>query len=425
MRRLISLLPLTSLAACGGGGGGNGNLETLSSTAITGPVSPAPTTTSTHSFEKPTVAKTYSAIGGAHSFDYSTKSSRGIYTDPVTGVKTPVTRPVDQGDLSQGDQLYVGNAGTMKNSAITVAYDPRSAVFTLTVGNGGSVNTTFQDPAHRIDSGGFYSPQFGVPSLDDTVRSVQAGTATGVPGEAGSTWDATTFFSQVPGSTTKYVTFAGYVRNNVSVSSETVDGAVFKNEKLHLERGAFAYGELTPGAAVPKSGSASYTGAMLATMVNNPTIDNAPGGQYPTVFQWIAGTSKVDVNFATNAVGVAFNGTVRAPQYDNYSTPQLAVTPAGSIFSATGSATIDLIGKGGFSGSITSAAISGSGVAAPTGTPTVNGSTQTLNIAGSSVDGGFYGPAAEEVGGGFRIVGGTPDQRVDILGTFTGAKPKP
>ena len=40
----------------------------------------------------------------------------------------------------------------------------------------------------------------------------------------------------------------------------------------------------------------------------------------------------------------------------------------------------------------------------------------------SSIDGSFYGPNAVEVGGSFRIVGGVPDQRVDILGAFTGAK---
>jgi hypothetical protein len=49
-----------------------------------------------------------------------------------------------------------------------------------------------------------------------------------------------------------------------------------------------------------------------------------------------------------------------------------------------------------------------------------------VDIAGSSLDGAFYGPGGSaeklEVGGGFRIVGGTPDQRIDIMGAFTGKK---
>ncbi|MDB5710610.1 MAG: transferrin binding protein-like solute binding protein, partial [Sphingomonas bacterium] len=45
-----------------------------------------------------------------------------------------------------------------------------------------------------------------------------------------------------------------------------------------------------------------------------------------------------------------------------------------------------------------------------------------LVIAGSSIDGAFDGPNGEELGAGFRIVGGTPDQRIDILGVLTGKK---
>ena len=37
-------------------------------------------------------------------------------------------------------------------------------------------------------------------------------------------------------------------------------------------------------------------------------------------------------------------------------------------------------------------------------------------------DGAFYGPNGEEAGGGFRIVGGKPDERVDIVGAFVGKK---
>ena len=47
---------------------------------------------------------------------------------------------------------------------------------------------------------------------------------------------------------------------------------------------------------------------------------------------------------------------------------------------------------------------------------------RSVAIEGSTIDGTFYGPAAQEAGGGFRIVGGNPDERVDILGAFIGKK---
>ena len=50
----------------------------------------------------------------------------------------------------------------------------------------------------------------------------------------------------------------------------------------------------------------------------------------------------------------------------------------------------------------------------------MNGAT---SVAGaSSIDGTFYGPDAKNIGGSFRIVGGVPNRRLDILGAFAGAK---
>ena len=68
-----------------------------------------------------------------------------------------------------------------------------------------------------------------------------------------------------------------------------------------------------------------------------------------------------------------------------------------------------MINAGGFLGQINSASF-------------VNPNSQRfdLTIAGSSIDGAFFGPIGQEVGGGFRIVGGVPDERIDIIGAFTG-----
>jgi len=158
---------------------------------------------------------------------------------------------------------------------------------------------------------------------------------------------------------------------------------------------------------VPRTGTASYTGDMLATMVYNPLVDTQ--NDAPTYFQWISGTATTNVDFGANTFNTSFAGTVSAPGYDVYTT-RTHVLDAGATFAATGSGTIDLVTKGGFSGQVSTASFN-------------QGGTIPVNIAGSSIDGAFYGPNADEVGGGFRIVGGTPDERIDILGSFVGKKP--
>ena len=83
----------------------------------------------------------------------------------------------------------------------------------------------------------------------------------------------------------------------------------------------------------------------------------------------------------------------------------------GATFSALGRGDINMVTFGGFKGIFDSA-----------GFTNPDGSTRQVAIEGSSLDGTFYGPNANEVGGGFRIVGGNPDERVDILGAFVGTK---
>ncbi|TVV73281.1 transferrin-binding protein-like solute binding protein [Sphingomonas solaris] len=426
MRTQFMLVGLVGLSACGGTGPESaGSVAAPTGNGVT-------TTTNAHSFTNPTEAKTYKAIGGNQVYDYSTDA---------------------RNTQQQQGQQYAGNASTARDSSITVAYDPRDAIFTLTVSDsktGAATNTRFQDPGSRTDFGGAKEPQWGTsPALAaiPNVRFLQAGdgnplslytnsgagfirpgnSTTPPDGEIPSAYQSTTFFYQTPGTanragtTTKYVTYAGYLRNSLTFQLVTVGGVSVKQDSWHLERGAFAYGEQTSNNAVPKTGSASYSGGMLATMVMNPTLDGKFGDVKPTYFQWIDGTAKIDVDFARSSVGLNVTGTVLAPQIDQYTTvggltptaANAATVAAGATFNAAGTATIDLVNAGGFTGAINSAGFSA----------TTNGAPTTVAIAGSSVNGAFYGPAAEEVGGGFRVVGGTPDQRIDILGTFTGAKP--
>jgi hypothetical protein len=423
MRNQLVLVGLVALSACSGGGP-----ETAGSTAApvgASAVAASPSTDKYTEFVKPITAKTYVGIGGSQVYTYKTD---------------------DREVVGQQAQLYAGNAGTVRASAISVGYDPRDGIYTLKVtdtASGANTDMRFQDPAHRTNFGGASEPQWGVPNLPDgkNVRYLQTSSGNGVVdfgtntipanGEKGSSTTSTTFFFEVPGTTTKFVSYAGYIRNDIGTDTGKVAGVDHVIQSYRIERGAFAYGAQTENNAVPKTGTGSYTGSMLATMVNNPTLDNAGASQLPSYFQWIQGTSKVDVNFAANTVGVSLAGTVTAPAIDRFTAPTTSVIPAGASFSATGSAAIDLVNKGGFSGTVSGVTFKNAAGATiqqlsqPAG---VFDSTKAQGvIAGSSLDGAFYGPGGAvdkvEVGGGFRVVGGTPDQRIDIIGAFTAGTP--
>ena len=393
MRKPIVLVSLAALAACSGGGP-----QSPGGTPVIGGGS------TTHSFIAPTEKKTYSAIGGVQRYTYST----------------------DDRNVGQYNQLYAGNASTARNSGITVSYDPRDAIFEVTISDSlaanASDNIRFQDPAHRTDFGGAIEPQDGTPQITGAgqdVHYLEVGSGEGPlrydlsisdtfpVGDNGASRDHSTFFYEKPGTTTKYVTYAGFVRNATSITEvENPDGSKYLRQDNQLERAAFVFGERTDNNAVPRTGTATFTGDMVASMVYNPLFDN---GVTDTYFQWIDGSATTNVDFGANSFSTSLTGTVRAPQYDAY-TSRINVLNAGATFAASGSGTIDLVNKGGFSGQVTSASFN-------------QGGNIPVNIAGSSIDGAFFGPAANEVGGGFRIVGGTPDERIDILGAFTGVKP--
>ena len=418
MRTLLVLLASTSLAACGGAG-----VQTAGSAApatgtgggtSTGSGSGTVTPSSGHTFVTPTESKTYSGIGGVQNYQYKTNNIDG----------DPSTPAIDPSSVQYG-QLYAGNASTARNSGISISYNPRDAIFELTVNEplGNVTNTTrFQDPAHRTDFGGAREPQGG--NIDITskgVRYLEVGGGVGVAlfdpsvsttfpiGSKDSSRTGTTFFYQLPGTTTKYVTYAGYVRNSISISEVVLPsgGRYFEN-KFSLDRGAFVFGERTASSAVPKTGTGAFNGQMIATMVFNPLLDT--DADAPTYFQWMQGTSSTVVNFGANTFTLGLNGTVASPLFDTY-TSKVFTLQNGATFTAAGSGRIDLVNAGGFLGNFQTASFR-----------QPDGTILTVNIAGSSADGAFFGPAAEEVGGGFRIVGGTPDERIDILGAFTGAK---
>ncbi len=399
MRNILLLASVSMLAACGGGTG----VQTVGTTTV-----PTATPTPTGTFVNPTEIKTYTGYGVAQHYEYFTRSDSN----------------------GQGGQLYAGDANTIRNSGIAVTYNPRDAIFEITINQpkaiNAAINSRFQDPAHRTNFGGALQPQAGVPNLnlpsDKGIQYLETGKQTGGTlatyvggstypvGGQGYSSSTETFFYQKPGTTTKYVTYAGYVRNTLSVTQMTDVGSTtpYLRNTYSLDRAAFVYGETTSNNAVPTSGTGTYTGDMLATVVFNPLLDTAPNT--PTYMQWISGTQTSTVDFGKKTVATTLTGTVTAPAFDAYTNLNVSL-PAGSTFTAHASSTIDLINKGGFTGSFADASFVRPGL------PNFN-----LVIAGSSIDGAFYGPNGEEIGAGYRIVGGTPDQRIDILGVLTGKK---
>ncbi len=388
MRRVLAVLPLVAMSACSGGGPETvgGTAAPASATAVK-PVAgngsgvsagnsgsnsnPAAQT----SFLSLTAEKSFDAIGGFQSYQQ----------DPTKGT------------------LYTANASTVRAPSGQISYNPRDGIFTVKFTDTKAdidSNVRFQDPAHRTDFNGRSTPQWGVPDLQNFNYMEAIGDTPD---------DNYTFFYQRPGTSTVYVSLAGYVRNNTLADSKQV-----------YERGALVFGDQTVRAQVPVSGGGTYTGGFLASMVFNPSLDARASKD--TYYQWVQGSSTISVDFAKSTVGLTLNGSVTPANFGGREVPDNALSiPTGSTFNVTGSATIDLVKSGGFTGEFQSAAFTNAaGKTTPVDFARVSPNSSTAGA--SSIDGTFYGPDAVNVGGNMRIVGGIPDQRVDILGAFTGAK---
>lgn len=356
-------LPLFSLAACGGGGGG---LNTIGS--VSPPANDQPGAT----FLDVSSQTSFNAVGGLQS----------LQVDPTTRAT-----------------LYQGNASTVATPSGSITYNPRDGIFTVALSDsaaGVSQNVRFQDPAHRTDYDALEVPDYA------GYNYLTAGSSNGTK----TTND--TFFYQRPGTTTSYVSLAGFVHTEVQPDPNDATRTILTLN----QRGAMVFGSQTPALQVPTSGSGHYDGDFLATMVDGV-------GPNP-IFSWLQGTSSVDVDFAKSTVGLGLAGTVTNAYSDGAPiVPASPAIPTGSSFSATGSATLNS-STGTFAGDFSSAFFQDGNTKIPVDFTSVNPGS---NVAGgSSIDGGFYGPKGQEVGGNFRIVGGVPDHRVDILGGFTGAK---
>lgn len=405
MRKLIATLPLIALlAACGGSGP-----QTIS--GATGGLPPAPATPSPG--QSPSNAGMPEVLKNTETTAYRTLGGNQSLTETYT-----LNAGAGASRLQRSEKYVAAQAplSTVGGAQVEVVYDPRAAIFNVSIQQPDiKVATTYQDPAHRTAFGGQREPQSGVPDLtaynyvENESRNEEVVTIN-------------TFFYQRPGTNTRYVTLGGFVRNH------QVQNFTAPSVTISRVRGVEVFGNQTPASEMPKVGSATYSGNVLASMVSNTELDIDPNLR--SRFEWLTGTGTVNVDFAAGRVSTDFRGTVvgaaaGAPLGQAFTSEvdvdwssalpapfkdepwgRISSPNTGKVFTATGSATFDRNGTA-FSGSVSKSSLDG----------------QDINIAGSALDGTFFGPNAVETGISFRVVGATPDTRVDITGGFTGAKP--
>lgn len=418
----IAALPLLALTACGGasgpqtagsiappatggtgtGGTGGGIGGGTGTGTGTGTSTPTPTPTQ---FLDVASTTNFDAVG---SFQSLTVAETGKAYDPT------------QPGSGEGGKIYSGNASTTRAPSGTINYSPRDGIFTINIADDKADTTIavrFQDPGHRSEENGWGLPT-GLTDfnyLEARGSTSRAATATDL-GRA----DQITFFYQRPGSQTNYVSLAGWVRN---AYDRTADPQVFKTlTQSKFERGAFVFGTPTQRAQVPTTGKGTYTGGLLATMIANP--DTVTPGK-PNYFQWITGTSSMEFDFASSSFTMALAGVAQAVDYNGPRDAGSTLVEGGTSFVAEGKGVVSLVSSGGFTGEFTKVcfactATDPAAAAIIVKDQRVNPGNSTAGA--NSIDGTFFGPNAVNVGGNFRIVGGVPDQRVDIMGAFTGAK---
>lgn len=417
MRTIFAALPLLALAACGGASGPQ------SAGGIAPPTGTAPTPT------PPGSGGAGGGIGGGAAPTPTPPPTNRQFLDVATETSFNAIGSFQSLEVTEsgnpavlGPLLYRGNASTVRAPTGTILYNPRDGIFTVNFTDTKAGISTgpmrFQDPAHRNTGAGWGIPDFNGFSQNFNIIFSRGPTNRGPnpeePGDRGRI-DEISVFYQRPGVQTNYVTLAGYVRN---AYEPTADPGLFKERSETLyQRGATVFGEETVRSQIPVTGSATYTGGMLATMVVNTTAST----RSPNYFQWINGSSRLELDFSKSTMSVLLTGNVGSANYAGAIIPNATAVPGGSTFRAQATGVINLATTAGFVGEFSSASFT-----RPDGTTFVPDFTRVnpgSPIAGAnSLDGTFFGPSAVNVGGNFRIIGGTPGERVDILGAFTGAK---
>ncbi len=371
IRKFAATAGLLTLAACGGGGNG---LETLSGVGLGSGLDGSNSDTPPN-LVTPTQATTFST--------YSATQSLTLNDDILVPTAVPGNpNPPLNGTPIAGSSLYSANQPLALSTDVQVRYDPRDATFDLTINTAGLTHEgRYQDPAHRTNV-----PADWVPRVSN-AQYYESGSGRIETGNLDQTsYVRNTFFFETPGTRTRYVTYAGFYRRTYNAANTTDANNTLVNRITDENlRATFVYGYTTSRGDIPTTGSATYNGGFFAWVVGQPNDTNAN-----FTLDSITGTSTIGVNFASGALTTQFASD--------------AASPVGFTASGTSNINRDL---GGFRGTIDAATIRG----------------VQANIIASSVEGNFFGPKAVEIGGALRVVGGTPDERVDVLGSFTGVRP--
>jgi C-lobe and N-lobe beta barrels of Tf-binding protein B len=310
------------------------------------------------------------------------------------------------------DIAYEGSQPIGVNTGVTIDFNPRDAVYSVAVNTASiTASTRFQDPAHRT-----VLQQQLVPTLSN-YKYAEAGSGADAPGlnARSTTRDSNTIFVRDVGTgagQTQYVTLAGYVKQKYS-ESESIRSSTPNSQTIQVQfdtdisRSVFAYGINTAYKDIPKSGQSTYAGDLYAHVVISPQV--AINGQVLGTatgddFRSVVGTSTSTVDFGSGKIGFALAGNVVGYAGD---TRNFAAAGGADIFKPVTDTTPSR-----FSGAVTSWSLgaynAANGIAVPT--------------AASTIEGGFFGPKGEEIGGAFRIIGNRPEERIDILGAFAGKK---
>jgi hypothetical protein len=148
-----------------------------------------------------------------------------------------------------------------------------------------------------------------------------------------------------------------------------------------FQSGAVSAGVMTPGSAVPTTGTAVFTG------IANGFFVQYIGGVPPGTASTTTASMIANVNFASRTIGFSTTGSMQTPLNGSAPFSQPLLDMAGTwTYSA---------GSNSFTGSVTATGMSG------------------------TASGRFYGPAAQEIGGTFSLSGSSGV----FVGGFGGKRP--
>ncbi|MEO7602910.1 MAG: hypothetical protein ABIS39_06575 [Sphingomicrobium sp.] len=251
----------------------------------------------------------------------------------------------------------------VSTSALAAPANVSALQGTITYKNSASTGPYYYSPFARVTSKVVYDSATGTYTLRDTGNPLL--TSTFGPGNISGSDAAFTYYSKSSGSTVETLRrlnqsalnpliVLSYVQYGQWRRSTTTSGVTSTNDTYVV------FGTKTPGSAIPHGGSASYSTYLDGTFVNK-------NGVYA-----VAGTGSLNAYFGS--------GTI------DYSATLTGTREGGGTNIAFGTTT-----------GIGSIAYASAGFK---GTGTTNGSGYKLDVNGN-----FYGPDYEEIGGIFRLTG--------------------